>query len=187
MARALTSGMVAEVTAASLTPIFLAKFSFDAGDLNLWNGIGDLIWNGDAYTGSADLGRISAVSESQTLQAQGVTFELSGIPSAIIATALAQEYQGRPAQLWFATLDANNAIVADPYLVFRGKMDVMTIAESGETAIIAMAAENELVALDRPNERRYTPEDQATVFAGDKGFDFVVSLQDAEIIWGRAG
>ena len=68
MTRSLTAGMVTEATAPSLRPILLVKIAFDSGDLNLWTGIGDLVFSGDTYTGAGDLLAFSPVEESDDLR-----------------------------------------------------------------------------------------------------------------------
>ena len=186
MARTLTAGMVTEVTAESLRPILLCKLAFDSGDLNLWTGIGDLSFAGDTYTGAGDILNFTPVQESESLIAHGLTGSLSGIPSAIIAIALDEDYMGRAADLWFGALTAASALVADPVKVFGGLMDVMTIEDAGETATVTISAENRLARLEKPRVRRYTPDDQAIDYVGDKGLDFVTALNDGrEIVWGR--
>ena len=185
MARSLTAGMVTQVTAAKLQPILLVKLEFDSADLNLWTGLGDLVFNSDTYTGAGDLLAFSPFEESDELKAVGLTGTLSGIPSSLIAIALAEDYMGRPVTVWFGALDSSNALVTDPFIVFAGLIDTMPIEDAGETATIQVQAENRLVRLEESRSRRYTPEDQATDFAGDKGLDFVVPLNDGrEIVWG---
>ncbi len=188
MVRSLTAGMVTEVTAATLRPILLVKLAFDSGDLNLWTGVGDLVFSGDTYTGAGDLLAFSPIEEGVALKAVGLTGALSGIPSAIISTALAEDYMGRPVTVWFGALTAAGALVADPEPIFGGLIDSMPIEDAGETAIIQIQAENRLARLEEAPGRRYTPEDQAIEYAGDKGLDFVVALNDGrEIVWGRPG
>ena len=184
MARDLTAGMVTEVTAVELRPAMFLKASFPSGDLNLWSGIGDKVFAGDTYTGAGDLIEISELRETEETRAAGAAFRLSGVPSSLIAIALGEEYQGRPVKLWLAMLTAAGAIVADPYLLFTGRMDVMEHQDSGETAALTLQAENAMVALERPRVRRYTAEDQRLDFPLDTGFDRVTALQDAEILWG---
>tara|TARA_Y100000310_G_scaffold326175_1_gene390721 strand:+ start:327 stop:884 length:558 start_codon:yes stop_codon:yes gene_type:complete len=184
MARDLTAGVITEVTAATLTPILLVKLNFDGGALTLWNGIGDLVFSGDTYTGAGDLGGISTWVETEEIRATGLTFSLSAIPASIISTALTEQYQGRSAKVYLGFFDSDDAIISDPYLIFDGRMDVMTIEENGETANITLSAETILIALERANERRYTEQDQKDEYAGDTFFDFVTQLQDSEIIWG---
>ena len=76
-------------------------------------------------------------------------------------------------------------VVADPYAIFSGFMDVMTLKDAGERASIAVNCENELITLENPKITRYTPEDQAINFPNDKGLEYVASLQDQEILWGN--
>ena len=76
-------------------------------------------------------------------------------------------------------------VVADPYAIFSGFMDVMTLKDSGEKATISVNCENELIILENPKINRYTPEDQSINFPNDKGLEYVASLQDQEILWGN--
>jgi len=81
--------------------------------------------------------------------------------------------------------DNPSVIVADPYAIFSGFMDVMVLKDSGATATITVQCENELITLENPNIKRYTPEDQSITFPNDTGLDYVASLQDQEILWGN--
>lgn len=186
MSRNLTANMVTEVTADSLRPILLAKAEFDSSDLNLWSGIGDLDYNGDTYTGAGYLLSFTQVTETQEIEAKGIAAELSGVPSSIISLALSEEYQERPITIWFAALNSSGALIADPYKLFSGRMDVMEIQESAETATIIVKAESNLIALKRAKERRYTKDDQQLDSPSDTFFDYVPELQDLEINWGRS-
>jgi hypothetical protein len=188
MARSLTAGMVTEVTAESLQPILLVKLAFDSGDLNLHTGVGDLVFSGDTYTGLGDLLSFSRIEETDSLKAVGLTGALSGIPSSVISLALAEDYMGRAATVWFGVLDSSGALVANPVQIFAGLIDSMPIEDAGETATIAIQAENRLVRLEESRSRRYTVEDQAIDHPDDLGLDFVVALNDGrEIVWGRPG
>ena len=185
--RDLSPAIQAEVIADTSAPILLVKIETNKGDVNAWTGIGELTFNGEIYQGAGTLGGVSAIEETADLQANGVTFSLSGIPSELIATALGDVRQGLAAILWLGFMDVDtNALVGDPYELFSGLVDVPTISESGETAAISITAENRLIDLERPRIRRYTKEDQARTDSSDLGFDFVQSLQDAEILFGAS-
>jgi hypothetical protein len=69
--------------------------------------------------------------------------------------------------------------------VFAGELDQMNIEEASETCTISVTAENVLIKLERPVVRRFTNEDQKSRFPDDKGLEYVASLQDKEIFWGR--
>lgn len=185
MARDLTAGMIAEVDATSLSPIFLIKAEFDSGDVRFWTGYTDITWNMEVYTGSGHLLTINAVTETQELVANGVDVTLSGLPSSLVSLALSEDYQGRPLTIWFGCInETTGQIVANPYMVFKGRMDVMVIEDDAETATITIANESDLIGLRDSKERRYTDEDQKAEYPGDKGFEFVSLAQDIALSWG---
>ena len=76
------------------------------------------------------------------------------------------------------------AIVDTPYQIFSGFIDSMVLEESGESSTLTFTVENKLVTLERPIDRRYTDQDQQNLFIGDKGCEFVTSLQDKSVAWG---
>ena len=78
---------------------------------------------------------------------------------------------------------AGDVLIADPYLLQQGKLDIGIIEDNGETCTIAVTYEGRLIDLERPRESRYTHEDQQRFFPGDKGFDQVEALQDRELTW----
>ena len=145
--RDITSGFQTEIEAQTLTPILLFKGEFDSGDLNFWTGYGDLVWGGDTYNGSGDLIKIASVEETSQLQANNVTFELSGIKQSILSIILSEQIQGRPVSCWFGVLDSSLAVVADPYMIFKGKVDVATerISDDGTEATVLLSCESDLI------------------------------------------
>lgn len=185
MTRDITTALRDQVTASALQPIALFEAIFDSGALRFWTGYGEITWNGVVWSGAGNLIGVSDVTESQELRAVGTAVTLSGIPSELISIALAEDYQGRPCAIYLGALDGST-LVADPYKIFGGIMDVMEIDDAGEFASITLAAESRLIDLERPRERRYEHEDQQALFAGDRGLEYVPTIQDAPIIWGRS-
>lgn len=183
MGRSLTAGMDAEVVKPAVSPIFLVEMDFSSGFVRAWSGYGDLAWNGHTWLGAGELMEIDPVEETASFVANGASFKLNGIPSAMIAVALDQDYQGRAATLYLGMLDSSGAVIADPVEVFGGLMDTMEIDETGEIASITVNVESHAVALKRPKEWRYTHEDQQIDYPGDMGFEYVAGLQDKEITW----
>ena len=189
MARTLHSDFTTAVQAAEIHPVMLAKINTSGGDVLIWSGNGNLVYDGDTYIGTGTLGGVSVVEEKTDLTATGVTFTLSGIPSALISTALGQVQHGRTCQMFLALLNTStSAIIDDPYELFTGFTDVTTLTEQPDTATINIQAENRLVDLERPRIRRYTDEDQksGTGDSADVGFEFVQALQDKVIIFGSS-
>jgi hypothetical protein len=185
MTRDLTAGMVTEATKSGssvIEPIIFWKGAFDEADLNIWSGVGDLVWDGDTYTGAGDMIEIDEARETMSLRANGMTFGLNGLDEAIIATVMLSEYQGRICRVWLGAF-SGGSIVSDPVPIFVGFFDVMQVIDQpdADTASIRITAESRLIALERPNKRRWTPEDQKAIYPGDTFFDYVAQLQDKEI------
>ena len=189
MSRTLTSGMLGVTTADIVRPAYFVRMVFDSGEspnvLNIWNGIGDLAYGGNTYTGTGDLLSISQITETADIQASGINVSLAGVKSSLIVIAKDHDYQGRPLTVSLGAFDASGSLIADPVIVFSGFMDTMTIAESGQYSTISIAVENKLISFERSKVRRYTAEDQKIDHPTDKGFEFVTAIVQKEIIWGR--
>jgi len=185
MSRGLSSAMESAVEADLVRPILLVTCKFDSGDLNLWNGIGNLTVNSVDYVGAGTLLNIGEIAESSELQANGITVTLSGITDPLLAKARDEDYQGRELTVKLGAMDAVNDVISNPVTVFSGFMDVMTINDAGETATIQVSVENRLIEFERTRVRRYTAEDQKIDYPTDKGLEFVAEMAEKEIIWGR--
>jgi hypothetical protein len=59
-------------------------------------------------------------------------------------------------------------------------MDVMEVTDGAEGRI-SLTCESRLVDLERAEVRRYTDADQQAEYQGDRFFEYVPALQEAEI------
>jgi len=183
MSRGLPTGLGAALEASTLHPVILVRLAWPTGTVYAWNGYRDLSWDGHTWTGTGHLGGISAVKESRDGAANGVTLSLSGIPSANISLALANDSQGQSGKIWFGEINSSGAFTVDPYLLFDGVIDVCPIEDNGETCTISVQLEKELIDT-RPRGRRYTHEDQIIDYPTDRGFEYVAGLADKPLNWG---
>ena len=186
MADRLTGAAAAEPYKSVVRPALLVELQFASGPVRAWSGVGPLTWNGVSWAGVGLLGRVSTVEETLELKAAGASFQLSGIPSELLTPVVSEPIQSRAALLWLAFFDEDWAVVPDPVLLFRGRMDTVEIADGGSIATITLFAESRLRDLERARVRRYTDADQQAEVPGDLGLAFVASLQEVNILWGRA-
>lgn len=186
MSRSLTSEMQSAVTADLVRPITLVQCAFDSGNLNLWNGIGNLTVDSVDYVGAGTLLNISAITESAELTANGITVALSGVTEPLISKARDEDYQGRELKVLLGIINEDGTVTVDPVVVFSGFMDTMVLNDGGETATIQVTVENRLIEFERTRVRRYTAEDQKIDYPNDKGLEFVAELAEKEIVWGRS-
>jgi hypothetical protein len=187
MSRDLHPGVEAASIDATVYPAFLAEVQVDGGYLRFWSGLGSIAWNGETWNGAGTLLGVSPVQETDGLAATGMRFSLSGISTEVISATIGNARQGLSAKLWLAVFDSSGAIIGDPVMLFSGLTDVPEISESGETCTVSMTAESRLIDLERPRVRRYTREDQRTIYPTDKGFNYVPGLQDRKIHFGPTG
>lgn len=184
MGRDLVTAYQNEVDGLSLNPAIFVQFQFSDGNLNLWSGYNDIVWNNQIFVGSGSVLAVDRIEETQEFRATSVSFSLNGIDSNLIAAALTASYQGRPAIMWFAVLNDNRSIVASPYQLFKGRMDIISFSDNGETADFNIKCESNIIDIRKARERRYTPEDQKIDYPDDMGLDFIPKIQDIEIVWG---
>lgn len=207
MAKTINPEIVENFEAGVAYPFFAINLEFDSGDLRLWTGLGTLNYNGEVYTGTGELLDISPIEETSDISARGATLTLSGIPSSLVSTALQETYQGRIGTIYLGTftptrdsilkedsdfilLESGGKIYIeenDKNLVeiFSGYIDQMNINEGPETSTIQTTLENRLIDLERPKAIRYTTAYQKSIYPGDLGLNFVESLQDKPIFWGK--
>jgi len=188
MTRALTAGVQTAATSEVARPFLAVELDFSSGftranstDRLLSFDTGSGVQN---FLGTGNLGRVGPAQEGTELQPYSLTLALSGVNPAHLSIALGEHYQGRAAKIWLGFLDANHAVIADPVLLFHGRMDDMPII-LGETAEVAVNVESRLADWERPRISRYTDAEQQQLFPGDRGLEFVSATVEKELVWGR--
>lgn len=176
-------GVPAAFSQSQLTAFFSVELDFDSGITRLWNGLGEIDINGETYTGGGSIISISSISEDAEISAKGISLSISGLDSTVLSYALNENYQGRDIIVRVGTIEDDGTV--DSYIVFSGLMDVMVVTEDGDTCTISISAESRLIDLERSRIRRYTSEDQKQLYPNDKGFDFVASIQETQVEWGK--
>ncbi len=185
MTNRLDEEAAAETEKDVVRPILLAWLDFISGTTRLWSGVGDLEWDSQTWKGIGTLGKVSTVEETLELRAAGMAMQLSGVKAENLTEVIAEPIQGRKAKVYLAFLDENHDLVSDPVIIFDGRMDTVEIIDGGPTATVTLMVENRLRDLERARTRRYTDADQQARYANDRGLEYVPSLQEIDIPWGR--
>lgn len=171
-------------SSANIVNAFLAvEAVFDSGTIRVWSGLGDLTVDSNTYTGAGDLLSVSEITDTNEISSAGVSISLSGMNQDILDIALTENFQNRVVNIRLGFLTGKNESVGSMQ-VYSGRITNFTISDGPRNNIITIELENRLVDFERPTNLRYTKESQQNLFNGDKGLDFVVSLQEADITWG---
>ena len=189
-------------------PFFAVELLFDDSIVRTWTGVGLLtLEDGTEWYGAGQLLEISSVEETQEMAAKGATVTMSGIPSELLSLALQEPYQGRVCNIYFGNFLQGRLLQEGGAFIlfedgskigletnktgfnqmFSGYMDQMNIEEGPQTSTIELTVENKLINLERARVARFTSGYQKSKFADDKGLDFIESMQDKTIPWGREG
>ena len=167
--------------------LFLAvKAEFDTETIRVWSGDYDLTIDSADYTGVGTLLSISNIEDTLELKSSGLTVALAGMDATVLNLALTENYQNRFITVFLGYLSGGTDTVVGTMTLFKGRMQSMTVNDDPNGSTITIDAENRLIDLDRPSNLRYTKESQKFIDTSDTCFNRVASLQDKEIIWGRA-
>lgn len=85
MPRNLDANLAAHLGDEVIQPAVFASLGFSSGTLNVWSGVGPFTWGGRTFLGLGNFGAISPITEGSSVQADGITVQLLGIPLWAIA------------------------------------------------------------------------------------------------------
>lgn len=149
------------------------------GAVRAWNGIGEFVLSGSTYLGVGALGVIQGVSDSTEIQQHDVTATLSGVQYSALR-ADDGDVRGRACTIIAALIDETGAVVAQR-TVFTGKGDQMRTSITVDGVALQIRMRGLLADWSAAPRYYYTPQDQQRLFAGDNGFNYVKSLQNAVV------
>ena len=150
--------------------------------------------NGNSYVGAGAILGFDGVEETSDLGATGITLTLAlssdGGATDLLTKAVTEDYQNKSIKVYLGMLDTDGNIVGNAgseklITLFNGRMDIISIEDSGDGAYIKLNAESNLVRLGRTHSRRYTHQDQKNIYSSDRGFDLVNEIQEQQSVWGR--
>jgi len=189
MSRTGVSAAYVSSSVSLVQPYIAAYMDFSGSAVRVWTGnatksLSDDFGGGN-YLGVGTLGGVSAVTETTDVSAKGIDLTLSGIPTEYVSLALSDNYRGRQVAVYLILF--NTAMTSyEQITMFRGRMNQISINESGETSTLIISCENRLIELNRPTELRYTDEAQKELYPTDKGLEFVAAMANKSIYWGTS-
>jgi hypothetical protein len=179
----MTAAAATRLQAASVDLLVFIQLDLPSGVVRVCSDAITRQWAGNQWLGGAAFTALQPIDETSSPSAAALSLSFSGIDTGFVAAILGDDYQGRIASIWIAPLDDAGVPVEDPVLVFSGLIDSPVI-EIGATATVVLNLENRWSTWNTARTRRYNSADQVAEFAGDKGFDYIESIEQAELVWG---
>lgn len=180
MSRSPPSALTTAVDQPHVTHLCLLQVDLDSGALYLTSAPHSVDWAGNTYQAAAGIGTIEAVTEVDGI-AKGLSFTLSLVNEAAIASGLAEHVQGRRVTLRWGVITPADGLVVDPN-VWRGQFDVQTI-EDGPQPVLRVMAEHAMIAWDQAPGLLFSHADQLRLHPGDQFFSHAAAMAEAKLVW----
>ena len=181
MSRDITATNLAEINAAHLHGVILAKLEFGT-PVYCHSGIGTITYDGDDYLGVGQFGNISNATETELLRVTSMTLSLSGVDANLLSEGLDSGTYGDVVTLFVGYRQDDGTLVDDPWVLWKGILEYASIRQGAEN-VIQLTAKYDLAVLDDKHGGRFTDEDQQTRFTGDIGFQYVTDMPGQKIRW----
>ena len=184
MTRTLTTAVKNELATDSLQPITLVYINVGTG-YRFTDHYKDVTYDSNTYSASSLFTSISSVKESSEIEISNMTVSFSGADQTIISLFLNNNYMEKEAEIYKGFLDNNEQVIADPFLLFKGRIESFSIDESIEQSNANIVLASHWSDFSKINGRKTNTNSQQLHFTNDLGFEFA-SQTVQDIKWGRS-
>ncbi len=187
MTRSLTTAVKNHLATNEIKPVHLITIGFGTPQ-NITDCVHDLTssvsGSSVTYSSSKFLVSYPEVSEETDIGKSSISIALSGADQTYISLALAENIVNDSVTIYRAFLDANNAIIADPFLLYKGSVETYTINETEDSSALTLNIVSHWADFEKRSGRKTNSTSQQRFFSGDLGMAFS-SENVLDIKWGR--
>ena len=188
MTRSLTSAVKTELATNDIRPVHLITIGFGT-PVNItdcsFSLTSSVSGSSVTYNASDFILGISNHTEETDITKSSVSISLSGADQTFISTVLGENVVNDSVDIFRGFLDDSNALISDPFLLYRGKIDSFDIAETDKNSQVNLSIVSNWADFEKKNGRKTNNTSQQRFFSGDVGMDFA-SQTVQDIKWGRA-
>lgn len=167
-----------------IRPVFFVEMYLDSGDFLANTSDKNITVDGKLYYGVGTLGKISEYKTTIGTEATALKFTLTNIPSDMTGYIVDENTRNKRVRVAVCLLNDSYDVLSNLMWWFTGTIDSLTI-DVGQIVSIAASASSRLIRWALSVNSRYTDEDQQSKYSGDRGFKFMVSLQNTTLRWGN--
>jgi len=184
MTRTLTTAVKNELATDSLQPITLVYINVGTG-FRFTDHYKDITYDSNTYSASSLFTRLSSVTESSEIEVSNITLSFSGADQTIISLFLSNSYMEKEAEVYKGLLNTSEAVIADPFLLFKGRIESFSIDESINQSNANIVVASHWSDFSKIEGRKTNTGSQQIHFSTDLGFE-LASQTVQDIKWGRA-
>lgn len=157
-------------------------------NLRVLDGAGEIVWGGGTFLGRDPtygvLAGIDPPEDGVGDQAPSMSLQFHPPSSAAAGTLAAPSMQGSRVRMWLGALSATGAVVADPYLLFDGELDVPALSVSKGTRVLDYEVVSGMERLFENEEgMRLADSFHKSIWPTEAGFAHVTGIVKT-IVWG---
>lgn len=182
--RTLSVDEIAALSARPLPMAVLVEMDLTT-PLNLNSTSIDFDIGGTFYRGTKGLGKIEVVADSPS-EIKPLKFSFSGVSATQIALARYERVQGKAVRIKTLLFNPTTYARYTPRLRWAGRLNVFSIEETGDSAVLEVTAEHAGIDLLRPVTSLYSDAEQRRLYPGDPSLQYVADQTERRIIWPSA-
>ena len=188
MTRSLTSSIKTELETNDIRPVHLITIGFGT-PVNItacsFPITSSVSGSSVTYLASDFIMGVSDFTEETDVNLSPISIILSGADQTFISTVLNENVITDSVTIFRGFLNDSNALIADPFLFYKGTIDNFAISESDTSSIVNLDIVSHWADFEKKSGRKTNNTSQQRFFSTDLGMDFSSeTVQD--IKWGRA-
>ena len=183
MTRAIHADVITELAKDDFTMVSLIELRFSSV-IYMCSGGYQITYDGNTYTPSGHVAKISDVSESAKLAVGAVRLELSAAEQTYVAQFLNNDWMDIQIVYYKALLDSSAAIIGTPLMFFDGNITGFSITDRGKTSSMSIKAASHWANFEVVSGRKTNDTSQQALFPGDLGMEYA-SHTVRDIKWGK--
>jgi len=184
MPRSLNGSLITELATNKLNPVELVYIGVSSGSYYI-DHYKSITFGGNTYLSSSLFLGSSESAESSEVSVSNLVVKFGGADQTIISLFLNNDYMDKRAWVYRGFLDDSQTLIADPFLLFDGRIENLSIEEDETNSVVSVSIASHWADFDKTKGRKTNTNSQALHFPTDLGFDYAAQTAK-EIKWGKA-
>jgi hypothetical protein len=184
------AGVDAALAKEGIVAVTMILFDFPSGYWGYWMGIGNFVWNSITWRGAGSLIELQFAGEGTDLASRPLTARLRAVADTTLdadtlATIESESYSQRPVTLYTAYFDRDTRVLISVEQEWAGIVDTFDHVEDGGDHVLVGHFESRSIDYTRRGAAIRSNGQQNLISAGDLFFDFVATVAEKDIYFGR--